>query len=1550
MAGISGGVAQRLAAAALAASLFGAAPLRLAAEEPALEPAPLEEAAPAPAAPRAAAVFSPRAPAALRSVDGGARLWVVQELRRGGIPVVDPVHTDAVAARHLKPDHLFLRGSDAKALAQETEAGSVLLTHIRVSDGQLELWLRAYDASGELLAVGHGSGRTAELGAALAAALPPVLRALGGEPGGPEPAPRLAELGNYERALEHLSAGALASAWREVEPIHTPTAAALRDDIAARSADVPGPERSRLASLRGASDPDWLIVRRALQKERTTAVLLAGAEKAAAAGDAKGALVLFAEAAKHDAANLDAARGRARALTALGDHEQAVAAFERVLELAPEDLEARLGLAASPAFPPAEQAKRWLAAGELQTERLDDDGARSSLEQAVALDANLRGAARRHVGRLEEALGNDADALVAYDEAAGLDAADLAAVAGSGRVRARTGDAPGAAAAFERVLTVRPADAEALAGYGESLLAQGKAEEALPKLQQAVELAPHEARARSSLARALTATGREQEALTVLDPKEVAPDERAQILSQSAAIHAAAGRLPEARVALEQAVVIEPDEAPLRSALAKVHTDAGDAEAAQREQALAATLTGAREIAPTDAAEQASAAAEVPRGGEFAALAATFPTATPDRVPIRRVAWLGVAPPSDWRGRLRAWLMPRTIDEAALEQALRAAFESRFEMDPGAARVPDEALASLAAVRAFGTERADVSLVNDSLGVDGSFAARWAPVESGALFAKPGAPLALEIRLLTGRRSDAVWMLGASATLHDAAPYVRWNPRAGGVLAVVLVLLILPVVRGWGSVVVVLDYDKMRGAQGFFSIELSRRPGRAKQEKKGGSARSRVARYQRRARPWARFTRHMVGRETRMGWLPARTWYVAVHGLLQDATSHEVIGNYLEEKKVKVSRGDSTQVVFDFRRKAAPIEVQLYAEEGKAVPQARVAVLGVRDSLRFAKDGTTTMFLTVGKHTLLIGVEDRVYERAVEVRELVGQTVGVQVDRDDVALFTGCKDAVDPYLQGDLAAASRTLERSGKSQAAALIRAAHHRMRGEAEESARWLEKAGRFAEAAELTKQSPEPKRSADLYEKAGDFHQAAEEHARAGDPLQAARAYEAAFDYAAAIDAYRNAGAKEKALELLEKTGRFFEAGVLALELGESDRALRLFQQVGPRESEYADACDALAKLFVERRAFDLAVEKASEALEARGGDDAPLEAQEALANLMERAGQPERALSVWENIRKRDFQYAGVGEKVDELRATVAEARRTSAASSAATAHNAVPAAARDARYEILGEIGRGGMGVVLKARDTRLGRVVALKRMPENLKNNPTAVQLFLREARAAAALSHPNIVTLFDADQEADGSYYLTMELLEGFGLDSVLQKRGKLTPRDAVRIGVQIAKGLQFAHEKGVVHRDIKTANLFFTRDRVLKIMDFGLAKMSEEVRKAATVIGGTPYYMAPEQAVGDKVDHRADLYALGVTLFELVTGNVPFRDGDILHHHRHTPAPDLRTLEPDVPEPLAPLVLKLMEKTPDQRPATTAEVSRALEQILAQIGEGATTRATVQS
>jgi serine/threonine protein kinase len=259
--------------------------------------------------------------------------------------------------------------------------------------------------------------------------------------------------------------------------------------------------------------------------------------------------------------------------------------------------------------------------------------------------------------------------------------------------------------------------------------------------------------------------------------------------------------------------------------------------------------------------------------------------------------------------------------------------------------------------------------------------------------------------------------------------------------------------------------------------------------------------------------------------------------------------------------------------------------------------------------------------------------------------------------------------------------------------------------------------------------------------------------------------------------------------------------------------------------------------------------------------------------------------------------------------------------------------ESRYEIMGELGRGGMGVVFKARDKRLNRVVALKRLPDNLRDNKAAAQLFLREAQAAAALNHRNIVTLYDAGEE-NGIYHITMELLEGLPLNAIQEKKGRLGPRDTARLGMQVCAGLHYAHERRIVHRDIKTANLFFTKDRVVKIMDFGLAKMIEEVRKNSTVIGGTPYYMAPEQAVGEAVDNRTDLYAFGVTLYRLTTGTFPFREGDLAYHHRHTPPPDPREHVAEMSDAMAELILELLAKDPDARPRRAADVAARLQAI----------------
>jgi predicted Ser/Thr protein kinase len=257
----------------------------------------------------------------------------------------------------------------------------------------------------------------------------------------------------------------------------------------------------------------------------------------------------------------------------------------------------------------------------------------------------------------------------------------------------------------------------------------------------------------------------------------------------------------------------------------------------------------------------------------------------------------------------------------------------------------------------------------------------------------------------------------------------------------------------------------------------------------------------------------------------------------------------------------------------------------------------------------------------------------------------------------------------------------------------------------------------------------------------------------------------------------------------------------------------------------------------------------------------------------------------------------------------------------------------RYQLLEEIGRGGMGVVYRAHDKRLDRVVALKRLTERLQSHPRAVQLLLREARAAAQLNHPNIVTVYDVDHE-DGAYFITMELLEGHTLASLLRRRGRFTAPEVVWLAHQAASGLAYAHERRIVHRDVKTANLFLTRDRVVKIMDFGLAKMVEAVRRRSTRIGGTPDYMAPEQALGLEVDGRADLYALGVTLYELLTGSVPFAEGDAPAQRGHAPPPDPRERAPETPAVLAELVLELLAPDPHRRPGSAAEVVERLRAI----------------
>jgi serine/threonine protein kinase/DNA-directed RNA polymerase subunit RPC12/RpoP len=265
-----------------------------------------------------------------------------------------------------------------------------------------------------------------------------------------------------------------------------------------------------------------------------------------------------------------------------------------------------------------------------------------------------------------------------------------------------------------------------------------------------------------------------------------------------------------------------------------------------------------------------------------------------------------------------------------------------------------------------------------------------------------------------------------------------------------------------------------------------------------------------------------------------------------------------------------------------------------------------------------------------------------------------------------------------------------------------------------------------------------------------------------------------------------------------------------------------------------------------------------------------------------------------------------------------------------------------YEVREVIGRGGMGVVLKAFEPALHRVVAIKVMAAALAGNATARRRFTREARAAAAVSHDHVVAVHGVS-EAGGLPYLVMQYVAGESLQARLDRTGPLEVAEAVRIGLQTAAGLAAAHAQGLIHRDIKPANLLL-EDGVarVKISDFGLARMADDVQLTqAGVVAGTPEYMAPEQARGEQVDPRADLFSLGSVLYACCTGLPPFRGPTplaVLRRVSDEAPPPIRSLNPEVPAWLEALVARLMAKDPAQRFQTAAEVAALLEGYLAHL------------
>ena len=270
--------------------------------------------------------------------------------------------------------------------------------------------------------------------------------------------------------------------------------------------------------------------------------------------------------------------------------------------------------------------------------------------------------------------------------------------------------------------------------------------------------------------------------------------------------------------------------------------------------------------------------------------------------------------------------------------------------------------------------------------------------------------------------------------------------------------------------------------------------------------------------------------------------------------------------------------------------------------------------------------------------------------------------------------------------------------------------------------------------------------------------------------------------------------------------------------------------------------------------------------------------------------------------------------------------------------------EGKYRIDGFLKRGGMGAVYRGTHLMLNKPVAIKLIKPELVSSSEVVQRFLREARAAAHLSHPNIVTVHDLGQTPDGMLYIVMELVPGSSLKEVIQAEGAWEAKRVVRLVKAIASALGVAHRNNVVHRDLKPQNIMVTRDsdgnEIPKLLDFGIAKTLEPTSPALTSTGivlGTPHYMSTEQAKGAPADRRSDLYALGVILYEMLVGSVPFDDASIpqilIKHLTEMPLPP-SSVNPGVPPGLEAIVLRLLEKDPDRRYQNAEELIEALDGV----------------
>lgn len=495
--------------------------------------------------------------------------------------------------------------------------------------------------------------------------------------------------------------------------------------------------------------------------------------------------------------------------------------------------------------------------------------------------------------------------------------------------------------------------------------------------------------------------------------------------------------------------------------------------------------------------------------------------------------------------------------------------------------------------------------------------------------------------------------------------------------------------------------------------------------------------------------------------------------------------------------------------------------------------------------------------------------------------------------------------------------------------------------------RAGDVSKANEFAQRLSDPARVLEIYEKNGQltrgFEIAAAIHQRENRPLEAAKLWERAGNLRKASEAleqgqrfkeaarlYEKLHETQKAVSLLEKAGEFYEAALLYQRLGQLEETFRLLGRVAQGSSLRAEALLMMGRIRLQQGKLEEARGVYRQLVAELPTPTTDLTPHYELALVTERLDDTKEAIALYAKILQSDPHYRDAKTRHDRLLKPQGALELTQ---TRPPEPEDIPRPVLSNRYRLVRLIGQGGSGAVHEALDLVLNRTVAVKLLAKTIENNLSRLEDFLREARTAAILNHPNIVTIHDTGQSGP-KYFIVMEYVDGESLKILLDSRPNLPLLKILNLAKQTCLGLDYAHRKGIVHRDIKPGNILVDREGIVKITDFGLARFATEISHESSV-SGTPSYMSPEQIQGLQMDHRTDIYSLGCTLYRMVAKRPPFTQGDIYRHHLSSlPAPP-STLNPEMPEALDRLILKCLEKDPHQRYPDIASLLRDLEKLV---------------